>query len=231
MNKILVSLIALGWIDILNPTGISFMLILLQSVKKRWHALLFAIFSYIAFATGGLAIFVGIDVVFKNLYKWFCSEHFIASCIIKFAIGIICLVGCIAMCKYLYGAAKRKETLTLDKMMPIKSVSPWFIIGFALVSTWSELFSCVNLVAFAGILSYENVGVMEATVWMFLFSVFMLIPTVGVYILSIKVKGEKFQKIINTTGKIATYFCFYCIPVLLAVGAWWGIISGLKLFS
>ncbi len=228
MKPIIASLFAIGWIDILNPAGISIVMLLVPIVKKRWHALLFVIFAYIAYALGGIGIFFGVDKFLKDFYIRINNHYPVQMSIAKLVLGIICIVGFILMVIYLVKAAVQHRELSMNDMLKIKSVSPIFIILLAFGSTWSELFTCVTLLGFIGVLIANSVTLPSAIGLIFIYCIFSLIPTLGVYILYFLVTGDKLQKILNVIRKIMTTFCFYCIPVIFAIGAVWGLKEGIS---
>lgn len=230
MNTILISLFSIAWIDMLNPAGISMVMLLIPIVKKHWHVLLFIFGTYIAYLSAGIAVFFGVDRFLKSFYLSLCADYPRQTAIAKLCIGIVCIIGFVLMVRYLVKAAKEHRELSMNDMLKIKSVSPVFIVLLAFGSTWSEIFACVPLLTFIGIMSANNVTVSSAAGYLSVFCIFMMIPLLLIYILYFVVNGEKLQKILNVVRKIMTAFCFYCIPVLFAIGAWWGIKEGLVLF-
>jgi len=231
MSPVLLSLLALGCVDIFNPDGISLVMILLPIVKKRWHALLFAIAAYVAYVMAGIGIYFGVDVFLKDLYINLCTNYPMQTSVAKIVLGAICLVGCILMVIYLVRSIIKHKELSMTDMLNIRSVSPIFIVMLAFGSTWSQIFAFVPLMGFIGVLVVQQVSYLSAILWIAAFCIFASIPPVGAYILSSCIKGERFQKIMNGVSKVMTYVCFYGIPVLLAIGAWWGFTDGLKYFS
>lgn len=223
MKNAVLSLFALGWIDLFNPVAISMVMLLIPLVRKSWHTLLYVFGAYIAYTTAAIGIFFGVDKYLSEFYNNLCSDYPLEIGIAKAAIGIASLLGCFFMVRFLVKAAKEKRELSMDSMLMIKSIAPWFIVALSFGSTWSNIFSAVALFAYIGVLMSNNIQFNTAILLLPVFCLFSMVPTMSVYILSNKIKGEKFQKIMDKVRKIMTGFCFYSIPVILIIIAWWGI--------
>lgn len=213
-----------------NPAGISIVMILIPIVKKHRHVLLFIISSYIAYVCAGIAIFFGVDRYLKEFYFQLCSQYPTATAIAKLCLGIVCVIGFVLMVLYLIKTAVHHRQLSMNDMLKIKSVSPVFLILLAFGSTWSQIFACFPMLTFIGVLSANHASLATAAMFLSVFCIFIIIPLLVVYTLYFVVNGEKLQKIMEIIRKIMTAFCFYCIPVLFAVGAWWGLKEGFALF-
>lgn len=223
MKTAILSIFAFGWIDFFNPVAISMVMVLTPLVKKNWHILLYIFGSYIAYATASIGIFFGVDKYLVKIYDNLCLNYPLQTGIAKGIIGIISLIGSILMIRFLVKAAKEKRALSMNSMLMIKSIAPWFIVALSFGSTWSNMFGAVALFAYIGVLMSNNIQFATASILLPVFCLFSVVPTMLVYILSTKFKGEKFQRIISKIRTVMTGFCFYSIPVLLVFIAWWGI--------
>lgn len=223
MKNAILSIFALGWIDLFNPVAISMVMLLIPLVRKSWHTLLYILGAYIAYTTAAIGIFFGVDEYLSEFYNTLCANYPFEIGITKAVIGIASLLGCFFMVQFLVKSAKEKRELSMDSMLMIKSIAPWFIVALSFGSTWSNIFSAVALFAYIGVLMSNSIQFNTAIVLLPVFCLFSIVPTMSVYILSNKVKGEKFQKIMNKIRKVMTGFCFYSIPLILLIIAYWSI--------
>jgi len=227
VEKALGSIFALGWIDIFNPVAISMVLILVTSVRKRRHILIYIFGAYAAYALASIAIFFGVDRYLADLIKRLIHQFPMAYGITLMITGLAALAGCAAMVVSLVRAIRNKRELTIKNMLPIKSVAPWFILLLAFGSTWSCMFSAFAMMAFIGVLVYSAVSMVSAIWLICVFCLFSLIPTMSIYVLASRVKEKRFTRIMQTVSKITNGFCMYSIPVVLAALSCWSLITGI----
>lgn len=231
MKNAIFSIFALGWIDLFNPVAISMVMLLIPLVRKSWHTLLYVFGAYVAYTIAAIGIFFGVDKYLSEFYNKLCMNYPLELGVAKAVIGIASLIGCVLMVRFLVRATKEKRELSMDSMLMIKSIAPWFIVALSFGSTWSNIFSAVALFGYIGVLMSNDIPLSTAMILLPVFCLFSMIPTMSVYILSNKVKGEKFQKIMGKVRKIMTGFCFYSIPVILIIAAWWGISGAISAFA
>lgn len=229
MKTALTYMFAIGWIDLFNPVAISTVMLLIPLVRKRWHTLIYVVGAYIAYASASIGIYLGVDTYLKGLYLSVCEKYPTAMNAGRLLLGVLSLIGCVFMVRFLYKCIKEKRKLSMDSMLMIKSVSPWFIAALSFGSTWSNMFSAFAMFTYIGFLMANGLPTATIIVFIPIFCLFSTVPTLGVFLLSHYVKGERFQRIMDKVRTVMTGFCFYSIPVLLAVIAWWGIIGTMQL--
>jgi hypothetical protein len=221
------SIFTLGWIDIFNPVALSMVLILLPLVRKHWHVLIYVFGAYVAYVSASVAIFFGVDQYLITFFTSLTQKYSVAVGISLLIVGIAALTGCFLMILSLVKAIKQKKEITFEKVLFIKSVAPWFILLLSFGSTWSCIFSAFAMLAFIGILIANGIQIISA-VWMIsLFCIFSVIPTLLVYLLSSRLEGQLFSRIMNIIRKVMNGFCLFSIPIVLAVVAYWSINFGI----
>ena len=227
MKESIASIFVFGWIDLLNPVSVSMVMLLLPLVRQRWHVLLYIGGAYVAYSIASIAIYFGVDKYLSALYRQMLVQHPFGMSVCKVAIGLIALAGCLFMIRFLWRAIQEKRELNMEKMLMIKSVAPWFIVALSFGSTWSNMFGAIAMFAYIGVLMQNSIHIATA-IWLIpLFCLFSVVPTMTVYLLSTRVTGERFQKIMGYIRKGMTAFCLYSIPILLGIVSWWGLSSGI----
>ena len=227
MKAILISLLSIGWIEILDPQGYTIIIALSSMVKKRSHTLLYILVSYVTYALSGILIFLGIDRLLKDWLIRFCAEHPTGVAYGQLAIGIGCLLGFLILGKYLLDILCRKKELNLSEAFHIRSVHPLFIIGFAIVFTVCNMTGALAMVGFIAIMSAHQATLLIASIMLFLYALFSLAPKLVLYFLLYFLPGAKAARVVDKLKKIFNIVFLIILWLFLAAASWWGFHGGL----
>lgn len=231
MGNALISILALGWIDIFNPVAIAMLLLLLSMVRKRWHVMIFIIGSYVAYVLAAIAIYFGVDRFLLTFLNNFTRQTPAVAGIVLSILGAAAFVGFLVMTVSIIKAISQKREMTFEKVFFIKSVAPWFILLLSFGSTWGCMFSAYAMLAYIGILVANDIEMGQAVWLIALFGLFSLIPTVAIYLLDARMEGQRFKKIMGVVSKVMNGFCLYSTPIVLAIIAWWCLATGVRWLS
>lgn len=231
MKNAIISLFALGWIDIFNPVAISMVMVLLSMVRKRQHVLIYVFGAYIAYVSASIAIYFGVDRYLLELFEKLKAQHLRDVGFALTIVGIMALAGGIVMTIFIIKAIVEKRHMTFERVLFIKSVAPWFILLLSFGSTFSCMFFAYPMLSFITILALNKISTISALWLISLFCVFSIITTLGIYFLATRSKDLRIKRLINKIYLIMNGFCLYSIPVVLTVISCFSLISGINFLA
>ena len=222
-------LLALCWVDISNPAGISTMVILLSLVKKRSHALAYIIGAYVGYVACCAAVYFGVEKLLAGLLERIVEQYPSAVGITAVAVSAGCAIGFIFSAIYLVKVIKKEKEFSLEGMLNVRFVHPAFLFILALGQSVIDMPYCFPALAYIGLLVSEGVGFAAALPYLALFCTVAELPLLLIYYLSVKLEGERFNKVIAVIKRVFSVFCSAAIPVLLAIAAFWLMQQGIAL--
>jgi hypothetical protein len=221
------SLLALSWMDLFVPTGISIVIILLSVAEKRSHVLYYIFGSYFTYVLASIAIFLGADIYVRRIWEYLFSTFPLHIGILKLCIGVCALVGFVINLRYVLQVLQKKRSFSFEKVLRIKSIHPFFILMIGVVQYLVALPSCINMFAFIAIMVSNDVTLLEAIIYLSIFCSVSILPKVVTYILSIVLAPRKFERVMEVMRRVLSAAFLASIPIMLLFIALWGSIAGI----
>lgn len=214
------SMIVLALVDSLNPATIATMMILLPLVKKKWHALIFIMGTFVIYFSSGFLVFVGVDKYLKSIITDVLRKFSFYIGIAELAIASALIILGIIQSYKLVRRIIKKEQSQKDYMASIvKIVNPLALIVLAISSTLMDIPTAIPYFGFISILSASNTSMIIAIVLFALYCFTYVLPMVILYMMFAFIKGERFNKIETTFRNIINKSSEYLLPlILLSVG-------------
>ena len=216
----LLSLIALGIADALNPFSIAAVVYLLTTDKPIARGSTFIVGTFLFYFTAGVALMEGWSQILKNILpglpEWISFSFYIVS-------GIVCL----AIAQHLYSNAKKGDG---QPYVSIGNVSLRAIFVFAIASTLSDLPTAIPYFAALDIIAHSDNGGIEKICLLLLYNLIFISPLV--LLLAIKLSaGETvpgyFMKI-----RHGVEWCFAkLLPPLIAVFGLYLLANGIMVYG
>lgn len=216
--EIILGLIWFGLLDALNPATIATMMMLLPIVKKKWHALIFILGTYIVYLIIGLSIFFGGGKLLKRYIVDLVNRFPYFIVIIEFVISSVMLIFGFIYTVKLIKRIINKDVGQKDYIgIVTKFVTPLSLIMLAVTATLSDVTTSIPYFGFIGMLSIENISI-GSTLILFIFYCFIYVsPMILLYGLYSFIHGEKFTKIELSFRNFINKATEYSIPIMLIV--------------
>lgn len=224
----IISLITLGWMDMVVPTGIAITILLLSMAKKRSHALYYIFGGYFTYAIASVMVYLGADIYLRRLWDYLITTYPLYVTLVKLAMGVGAGVGFILTTVYFVRVMKRKKGGDMDKVLRIKSVHPVSILLIGVLQYLMLFPGCFNMFAFIAIMVSNRVPLPGAIAYICVFCLFSILPKVAVYVLSIALDGERFERVLAGMRKVVSVMFFVSTPLMFLFISLWGTISGLR---
>lgn len=209
------------------PTGVAIVMVLLTVVKKRSHVLYYILGSYMTYVLAATAIFLGSNIYIKRLWEYLIGTFPLYIGIFKLCIGVCAMAGCAYTLWYAVKIMHRKKGFNLEKVIPIKSIHPFFIFMIGVGQYLAALPSCINMFAFIAILVSSNVTLWKAIFYISIFCSVSILPKLVVYAFSIVLDAGKFQRVMEKVRQIISTAFLVSIPIMFFAVALWGFVSGI----
>lgn len=217
MKQVLWSLLVLGLSDLVNPTGITLVILLLTLAKKRSHIMAFILTAYLCYAGCAIAILYGVDKYFMRFVEKLLRQYPAQLVIAEMVLGIAMLILFALSSLYLIKTLRQKRTWNMAAVLPIKSANLWFILFLAVTTTVSEMPSSVSILAYIGILAINKIRFPVSAILLMFFSAFTMIIPTAIYMLSAKLQVHRFEAVMEKTKKICSAFYAATIPIFFLV--------------
>lgn len=227
MSAVIVALFTFGSLDMLDPYGITTLLMLLQLVRKEWHALIKVVGVYITYWWTAVAIYFGAH---KFLFRFFgeLPRHYpIHMGVFGIIVGIISMVAAAILAVRLVRNWQSADH-DLSQVIFIKSVHPVFLIFFAIFSVWSNIPVLWPLFSFIAVLMTVHPSFIAVVAIMGLFALMSVIPQIAVYVLYQRMESERFAVVMSRVKCWMCRFTLAAIPCVLVLISLWGFQTGLN---
>lgn len=229
MIEIISITLGLAFIDCLNPATISTMAVLLPLVKRVEHALSFLFSTYLVYFAGGLALFYGVERFLKDRFSQFIDQYSLWIFTGEILLGLL-LIG--------FGvgvALKNSRTPHAQPADPaaitgIKSVNPFYLFLFGIISTLSDLPTAFPLIGFIGKMIDFNPSILTLLILLLIYVLIYVAPLIALYVIFRSVK-EKVQPFTEWFFNLIHKFTRYAFaPLLFGLGIW-AILDGFRRLS
>ncbi len=202
----LLSLIALGIADALNPFSIAAVVYLLTTDKPIARGSTFIVGTFLFYFTAGLALMEGWSEILKNILpglpEW-----------IIFSFYIISGIACLAIAWHLNSKAKKGDG---QPYVSIDNISLRAIFVFAIASTLSDLPTAIPYFAALDIIAHGDNGSIEKICLLLLYNVIFISPLV--LLLAIKTSAGETVPAYFMKIRHGVEWCFAkLLPPLIAV--------------
>lgn len=221
----LLSMIGLALLDCINPATIATMIILLPLIRKKWHALVFIVGTFLVYFSAGVLVFFGVNKYLKEILMSFFSTYSTWIAITEIAVSIVLLIfGAIQVVKLIRQLIANDVKFKDYMGMAVKKVTPYSIFTLAIISTLADLPTAIPYFGFVGILSSSNVSTAIMIVFFALYCLIYISPMLLLYGVYSFISGEQLEKIENGFKNFINKASAYSIPIMLILfGVWLGI--------
>lgn len=227
MTEIIIALFTLGMIDTLDPYGISTLLLLLQIVRKDWHALIKVWTTYLTYWLLAVLVYYGIFVhlqrIFDQLQETFPSQIVLAQVIGGILFVILALVFFVRLIRNWSGV-----TGDISKVLFIKSVHPAFIVLYSISLVLANIPVLWPLYSFIAILLPWRMNLPAVILILGVFTFFSKLPQFFFYWLYRRLEAERFGRIMIRIRRLLIRLMLIAIPVFLLVVGLWAIRQGFE---
>lgn len=220
MTAVIISLFTLGMIDMLDPYGITTLLILLQMVRKDWHVLVKVWSSYLTYWLAAVGVYFGVSAYLLRFFEQLPKAHPLPTGIIALVLGSLSLAGAVILSIRLW---RNWATMDQDisKIIYIKSVHPVFLFFFGVFSVLSNLPACWPLFSYIAVLLPARQDPLTIVLLLGIFTLFSKIPQLVVYALYRRLEARRFERFMAVLRRWLTRLMLVAIPlVLLGIGLW-----------
>jgi|GEM_PF-4300852 hypothetical protein len=223
MTSVVIALFTLGAVDTLDPFGISILLLLLQLVRKEWHALVKVWATWLTYWLFAVLVYYGVTVYLKDILEDF---NFVPVWLAELSVGCAALLGAALFAIRLIRSWSKADS-DISKVLFIKSVSPVFLAIYGIVQVFIAVPIYWPLYSFIAILAPERLDPVSVILLLGIFTVFSKIPQFVVYWLYRRLETGRFAKIMAKVKKVLTRMTLIAVPGFLLVAGIWLVRSGL----
>lgn len=222
MTAVIISLLTLGAIDTLDPYGMTTTLMLLQLVRKDWHVLVKIWSAYFAYWITAVGLYYGVTEYLLRYFLFFQRDYPVQIGILQLIIGIAALIGAVILAIRLIRNWSDIGD-DISKVIYFKSVHPLFLVGFSVVSVWSNIPALWPLYSFISVLISKNLPTIAIVLLLGVFTLFSKIPQLLVYSLYRRLEAERFARIMNGMKLFLSRTLLIVIPIVLILVGLWGL--------
>ena len=224
--ELILSMMGLGLVDALNPYTIAILLIALPMVRKKWHASLFILGTYVTYVTIAILLFFGVGhLLGAVLGEWLGTHQTILGIIQLFCAGFA-VIGLVWWVMNWYKKVRLASEPPNLNRKPTVMTAPWFILGLAIVSTIYDSPSAVPLFWFLGVLTQFEVQVTFAIPLFLVYCFIYISPMIVLYVLYDRMTGPAFENLKQRFQLFVRRVTYYSIPLFLLVVCIWMVWDG-----
>lgn len=230
MSAVIVSLLTFGSIDMIDPYGITTLLMLLQLVRKDWHVLIKLWTSYVTYWLTAIAVYFGLAEYAFRYFDHLPRTYPTLFSILALVLAVVCLAGAIALG---YRVVKNWASLDRDisQVLFIKSVHPVFLVFFGMYTVLSNLPVLWPMFSFIAVLIPARLPFPTVVVLLGIFTMFSRIPQLFVYYLYRRLEADRFARIMSRVKSWLSRFMVIAIPIVLFGISIWAFRHGFRLFE
>ncbi len=226
MTSIIISLFSIAALDLLDPYGVSSVLMLLQLVRKDWHVLPYIWSCYITYWISAVGIYYGVHKYVYRFIHYLTHLYRFETAVISVLVGVAALIAAVVLTVRII-RNWHKLGDDLGKVLFIKSVHPVFLVFFGVTGTLGNIPAAWPLFGFIGILLPAHVSFITVVLLMSVFTLFSILPMQAAYMLYRRLEAERFARFMNKAKHWLARTCLIVIPLFLAFVSIWSINEGL----
>lgn len=220
--------IGLALVDCLNPATISTMALLLPLVKRVEHSLSFLFSTYFVYLAGGLILYFGADKFLVTFLTGALNKFSLFINIGEIVIGVV-ITGIGLWLFFKNRQQNKQQTGDPVNNINLKSLKPFPIFIFGIVSTISDLPTAFPLIGFIGKMIDSHSTPTTFFLFLIIYVFIYVAPLIILYVVFKKTK-EKIKNITLWFNRVITNFNKYALPPLLVVIGAWIIFDGINRF-
>lgn len=230
MSELTALMFSYGFLDCLNPATITFMVTLLASVKKKWHALLFVFGVFTSYFTTGFLAYLGVDKYLKKFFITLIINNSKTFAIIEFVAAFCLLSICIILVIKVIKIIINKEKKAVKPSPVFDLTSPYFILGISLLVTIGDALTALPYVAFIATLISKNLTIAVSAIYLITFCLIYVTPIILLFVLYRFLNGKIFKKIELFMKNFMNMMSEYVMPFMLLVMSYFIFMDGLARF-
>ncbi|TCI73445.1 hypothetical protein EVJ22_03345 [Exiguobacterium sp. SH0S7] len=226
--EFILAALGLALLDSLNPATIATMMVLLPLVRKKWHASLFIVGTFVVYTVAGIAIYTGLDRLLRDVLSSWLERFTTQVGISLLVIGLGCLVYGAVTTLRLFRRIRANEPLPDVVGTLVRTVNPYSIIVLSVSSTFLDLPTALPLFGFVAILSGAGFEIIVSLIAFVCYGVVYIAPMAMVYGLYIYFHGDaRYVRFERSFRHLLNVSSVYLIPVFLFLLGGWLVFNGI----
>lgn len=214
----LITMFLLALSDAINPTTIGTTMIVISTVRRKWHTLIFICTTYLFYLSSGVIVYLGIDKILKNMIEEVFSKYAVVVALVELAIAVAMTVVAMKLLVKLIVRLTKKESSKMDYLsVVVKMTNPGALFILAITTMAMELPTSFPYWGYIGILIASEVEFVESTIYMAVYCFLYVLPLLGVFIVFEMMSRDRFKRFENGFRRVVNLATEYVIIIALFV--------------